>query len=157
MCLKTGLVYKIGWVCREEVCARIWPAVSNMGLYNITCEIMICLFYPGLKDIIPHQLLENNWDMFLVLTLIKCETGNTGNTGNTMIDKYKPCILCIIYTWPSLWDNNFIIKYSDLGSRFKKKKVFSKCGNNLHGWLSRNWTANFHNIGFKACFAAINQ
>lgn len=98
MCLKTGLVYKIGWVCREEVCARIWPAVSNMGLYNITCEIMICLFYPGLKDIIPHQLLENNWDMFLVLTLIKCETGNTGNTGNTMIDKYKPCILCIIYT-----------------------------------------------------------
>lgn len=44
-----------------------------------------------------------------------------------------------------------------LGLRLKKKKMFSKCGNNLCGWLSRNWTANIRSVGFNAYFAATNQ
>jgi len=35
-----------------------------MNLYHHTDEIRICLFYTGLKDTIPHQLLQNNWGRF---------------------------------------------------------------------------------------------
>lgn len=64
----------------------------HLSLYNIAHEIRICLFYPRLKVILPYQLFENNWVMFLVLTLVKYETGNTENSGNTTTDKYKPRI-----------------------------------------------------------------